>query len=301
MCFSSGGGGDGGAADAAAAEARRRRNIQAGIANIDKVFSGTDTGINPVNAPAAGGNYFLADGTPVSLAMLDAPNPAYVPPDPNGGSGSGWGQNGYSPGGQPSQPGVPATIQKLGYNGAAGPVYADPSSKFFGATQHQGGFDEPFYKGIEDSYKGYAQPQLDRDYQEALRQLTFSLARRGIGSSSAAGTEQGKLQEQYNKYGTDVASAGKAYAQSTRANVENSRTDLINQLSATEDPIAAGTSALRSYAVNSQMPAFNPVANFAFNVSEGLKQQSAQNGYRPIFSPSIFSSKPNSSISYVGN
>lgn len=286
MCFS--GGGDGGAADAAKAEKTRQANITKGTAAINQAFDGYSTGINPVTGqPTAGTTYYLDDGTPVTVASSQVANPDYA-------TWSAAAPNQRTTEAAPSQY---ITQQNLVSGGNTIGAYG--SKPIYSAVQSTPGFDDAFYNGIDQSYKDYATPQLDQQYQEALKQLSYALDRKGLSASTAAGSEQAKLQQQYNTFQTDVASAGQSYADKARTDVENSRTTLENQLAATEDPVAAGQNAIRAAAIDSRPPAFDPVGTFAFNVSQGLQQQSANNGYNGLLSTSLFKgTNPSSSVTY---
>lgn len=160
------------------------------------------------------------------------------------------------------------------------------------------GFTPEYYSGIEGAYTDYAQPELERQYQEALKNLTYALARKGLSSSTAAGDQQAKLEQQFAKYQTDVLSGGKAYADRARSDIENSRAALVNQLVATEDPAAAGTSALRIAEARTAPPAFDPIGKFVFDISEGLRQGVEKNDGRPLFEPLMFNNNKGS-ISYA--
>jgi hypothetical protein len=47
-------------------------------------------------------------------------------------------------------------------------------------------FDQPYYEGVGKAYQDYYAPQLDRQYQKARDQLTYSLADSGGLASTAA-------------------------------------------------------------------------------------------------------------------
>lgn len=160
------------------------------------------------------------------------------------------------------------------------------------------GFTPEYYGGIEKAYTDYAQPELERQYQDALRALTFALARKGLSSSTAAGTEQQRMEQQFGKYRTDILSAGKSYSDRARSDVESSRGNLVNQLVATEDPVSAGQSALRFAQAKTAPPSFDPIGKFVFDISEGLRGETVKNDGRPLFQPLVFGSNPGSSISY---
>lgn len=288
---SGGGGGDGGASAAAQADAQRRARINQGIANIDRVFAGSDAGINPVTNPAAGQTYYLADGTPITLAQITTTTPGSPGSSGSGGGGGyarspeqargmrGVGSSGPrgNPNGRNATAGSPgSTSTVLGYNGQ--PLGSTP---IYGAVQHTGGFDDNFYNGIASKYDAYAMPQLDTQYKDALDELTYALARQGISNSTGAGKQQSKLDTQFNQYRTDIASQGRSYADKARADIAGVRNDLVNQVTATENPAAATTAALAEAAIMNQPPVFSPVGAFTFNVGSGLVNGINNGGFSP--------------------
>lgn len=309
MCAGGGGGGgDGGAAAAAAQESARRAAIKKGTEEVNRIFGGYTRGRDAVaGAPAAGQTYYLEDGTAVTVRPKQVANPAYtqaqqsmrptqVMPDSAAGN---WSmapyQNSYVP------TNVPQMISQDMLYGADGREFGVAGSMpLYGGMESVGGFDDNFYSGLEQKYLDYANPQLQSQYDEARRQAEYELEDRGLTSSTAAGNRWKKLEEQYDKYRTDVASAAKGYAQRTRGDIENARTNLINQVSLTEDPAAAASGAVRVAAQYSEPPAFDPLGQFVFDVGQGLQAESARRGYQPLFGAQLFGKeKKNGSISYV--
>lgn len=306
--MSTGGGGDGGAGQAAAAEAARQKKITQGIAAIDRIFDGSNTGTGAVNNPVAGTGYYLNDGTPVTLSNMQVLNPAYTqwqkqnaraPNTPGYRPGGGFRRGTGTP--------PPQYLQRLGYNGPNGPVYAgDPGVQFFSGTQHSGGFDDAFYNGIKDKYVDFADPQLEDQYNNANKELTYQLYRQGIASSTGAGIEEQKLNKQYNQYRTDIASQGQAQADDVRKNIANAKANIINQLTATEDPASAQQTALQTAAMYSKPPPFDPVGSFVFNVGSGLYNAGLNGGMNgPInqYVPnqSMYSTSPYTGSSNAGS
>lgn len=161
-----------------------------------------------------------------------------------------------------------------------------------------GQFTPEYYSGIESAYVDYAMPQLERQYQEALKQLAFALERSGIQASTGAGSKQAQMEEQYNKYRTDIASAGRSYADRARQDTESSRAQLMSQLSATEDPAAAATGAARFAETASRPPTFDPIGSFVFDVAQEMKQKSDQSGYKPLVGTQLFQSKNPATVTY---
>lgn len=153
-------------------------------------------------------------------------------------------------------------------------------------------FDDPYFSTQEKAYDSYAQPKLDQQYADARKQLVFNLSRSGILNSTEAANQERKLAQQNAGYETDLVNQGKSFAQNARGNIESTRNNLIQQLTATEDPAAAAASASRASDLASRPPAFDPVGTFAFNVGTGINNYAGPaTGYRGAFgSPATFSS-----------
>lgn len=153
------------------------------------------------------------------------------------------------------------------------------------------GFDDNYFSGLTGAYRDYAQPELDEDFSEAKKQLNYALSRKGLSSSTAAADEIRKLNQQYNDYVTDLESSAANYANTARQDVEGARSDLLAQLTATEDPSAAAQSALRRAELLSQPPNFDPLGSFVFNIAKGLEGVSANQGYTGLARSPLYKRK----------
>ncbi len=162
------------------------------------------------------------------------------------------------------------------------------------------GFNDDFYAGRKQSYLDYANPELDDQYAQAKKKLNFALDRRGLSASTAAADQQKKLEEQYNKYGADVISKALGYSNQTKTDVENTRSNLLSQLYATEDPSAAASSAVNRASVLSAAPDFDPLSSFVFDLSSALQRENAAQGYTGLASSPLFSSSGTKGVTYVG-
>ena len=100
--------------------------------------------------------------------------------------------------------------------------------------------------------------------------MIYALSRGGNLASSAAGEQQKKLDMENSQFRNDIQSAGQKYAQTAQGNVETARSNLINQLTATEDPAAAARGAVQQASLLSSPPAFDPVGNFAFDTANAV-------------------------------
>lgn len=297
MC--GGGGADTGAAEAAAREAERQAKITQGTAAIDRIFGGYKKPVGAVSGtPDPTGTYYLEDGSPVTINPGQVSSPItrfgnattdfefrdgkyYVKGQDNPlvGNPADYGLEGG--GATMSVPSLWANGKNVGAVGSA-PLYT--------GFENVPGFDDNFYATRENAFVQNAMPQLEDKYADAKKQILFALQRKGLSSSTAAGQEQARLENQFNQYRTDISSKAKQYTQGVRGDIENSRNQLINQLIATENPAMAATGAVRAAEAASAPPAFDPIGSFVFDVSEGLRQAAPVTGAKGLFSPALFQS-----------
>lgn len=107
------------------------------------------------------------------------------------------------------------------------------------------GFDDDYYSGRAKAYNDFALPQIDRQHDDAKRQLIFALSRTGNLDSSAANFENANLERDTNEARVGAANTGLDYANRARADVEGARSNLVAQLNATGDSSASSSAALR--------------------------------------------------------
>lgn len=136
-----------------------------------------------------------------------------------------------------------------------------------------GGFNDDFYNQRSTAYTDYAMPQLDQQYEEAVKNLTFALSRNSRLDSSVAGEQRAKLQEDYDRRRTEVADRGMQYGNDARSAVERSRGDLVSLNSNLANPATIANEAQNRLAGLQAMPTFEPLAPLFVNVGEALGTQ----------------------------
>lgn len=124
-----------------------------------------------------------------------------------------------------------------------------------------GGFNDPFYSGIEKAYTDFYNPQLDRQYQDATEKVKLKLASAGILNSGAGAEALGDLTEQYATQRGQVASGALDRRNQVRGDVERAREDLFALNQSAADPDAIGVQA-QSRAGALQAPrGYDPIGN----------------------------------------
>ena len=149
-----------------------------------------------------------------------------------------------------------------------------------------GGFDDNFYKGRERAFVNNAIPQLNGQFVDTQRNLTYNLARQGLTASSEAARNAGELQRQYNDNRAQIAAQGMDYANETRNQVEQNRSELLAQLNATSDPAAAASSAVNRADVLAAQRSFSPLGQLFANTT-GLLGNAATAGYYDRNAPGL--------------
>lgn len=148
-----------------------------------------------------------------------------------------------------------------------------------------GQFDDNFYSGIAKSYRDFAMPQLDEQFNEASEQTTFDLARRGMLNSSNRVSLFGDLATKRNRALDTVTDQGQQYATQTRGNVERARADLLGMLNATGDEAAASNAAMSRATIVGTPPSFSPLTQLFADGTSALSQQAALERSAALGSP----------------
>lgn len=136
-------------------------------------------------------------------------------------------------------------------------------------------FNDDFFSGRQQAFMDYATPQLEQQFGDAQRDLTFSLARQGLTDSSVRGQQTGELQRMFDMNRQDIADQALAYGSDSRNAVEDARGDLVRTLQATGDADAAAKGALARATALSQPQNFSPLANLFGDFTRGLGSQFA--------------------------
>lgn len=136
-------------------------------------------------------------------------------------------------------------------------------------------FTDDFYGGRKQAYIDYAQPQLDQQFKDAQKQLTFSLARGGNLDSSTRADQEATLGRLYGQNEQQLQDQALSQINQTKTNVANARDDLIGSLNATGDAAGAANSALSRAQVLTQPDAYSPLGDLFASFTSGLGTQAA--------------------------
>lgn len=138
-----------------------------------------------------------------------------------------------------------------------------------------GQFNDAFFDKRKQAFLDYATPQLEDQFGDAQKQLTFALARGGNLDSSVRGEKSAELQKQFDLNKQQIADKALASSTESRNAVEDARSNLVATLNATGDAQGAANSAISRATALSQPAQFNPLTQLFADFTSGLGQQAA--------------------------
>ena len=274
MSGGGGGGGDDGVKYQRQQEEARQARIREGMQRIDELFNGRDVTTNSAQKVAFDpywgtqpGTYYDANGTPItftnknqrrekgSAAKKSAPRGKNADEFDNRQTSSlGTGISVNTPRGRIMTPTE---------------LYAtDPRAT--AVTKHVGGFGDDFFNKRATAYQDFALPQVQQQYGDQQKALTFALARGGNLRSSLANDKNAELDKDFTLQKQAVYDTGRDYANQGRADMAQQKASAVSMLQASADPDAAYNVAQTSANQLSAMPAFTPLTGVVKNVASGL-------------------------------
>lgn len=338
------GGGSNEAKQARQDEEKRQAEIRAGTQRINDIFDGSWSGSGALGADASfdpNATYYNADGSvwspqPQAQSLLGRAGSAALHLNAGGSTGGNYTvasdpQSYISRYGQArhrDENGNPFYVQRTGPEGESRRVYlSDPNSsgngagavsaqekafrealaggKLFSGRSQSGGFNDDFFSGRRQAYIDYASPQLEEQYGDAQKQLTYALTRSGNLDSSMRADKSADLQKMYDLNKQKIADDALSYETQSRTAVEDARANLIATLNATGDAQGAANSAIARSQALSQAPAYSPLSQLFTDFTAGLGTQAAQEraeaasngGYKARYNTGLFGNAGRVSVS----
>ena len=149
--------------------------------------------------------------------------------------------------------------------GPDGKIYnqGDPLSydTTYDTGQTTGGFDDAFYNNYRQKVLDYYQPDEQRQYDAAQRDLKYSLARAGTLQSSTAADKQGELAYNDALQKANIVANANTQEGNLKSQIQSNKQALINQLYTTEDPtLTANLAESSAQATRLQDPTLTPAA-----------------------------------------
>jgi hypothetical protein len=143
------------------------------------------------------------------------------------------------------------------------------------------GFDDQFYEKRKQEFANFANPDVQRQYKDAQGGVLYGLARSGNLASSERSRQLGVVDRERDTATMRVADRGAEYANQARTQVENNRTDLINQVNATGDSALAANQAMNRAATLRPSPAFEGLGSLFENSGSIIKAGRQAEYYTP--------------------
>lgn len=158
---------------------------------------------------------------------------------------------------------------------------AAKAGDLFTGTQTSKGFGQPQYAQIGQDYLSYETPQMMDQYNQTAHSLAYGLARNGILNSGAAVNDNAALAKELSNQQGQLAQNAAGQENQLQTQVQNTRSNLVNQLVASADPsltseqAAAATSSLRA------PTAFGPIGNLFGDFTNTYLANMNANAYNP--------------------
>jgi hypothetical protein len=133
-----------------------------------------------------------------------------------------------------------------------------------------GQFDDNFFNQRAQSFTDFAMPQLDRQYQDQMRQLTAALARSGNLNSSVRGNLMGQLQREYDTGKLSLADQARGFADQARTGVSAAQARLMESNAQLADPGTIRNSAMAEAQGLMANPQFQNLGQMLSNLSANV-------------------------------
>lgn len=147
------------------------------------------------------------------------------------------------------------------------------------------GFTPQFYQGVQDDYMKQALPQLGQQFRQQQRSTTFGLADRGLLNSGSALRQNSLLNTENATQERNLANQGLAQANQVQTNVEQNRSQLVNQLIASKNPDVVASQALSSTAALRSPQSYQPIGDLFSNFANIYAAKQLNTAYQPVGQP----------------
>lgn len=141
-----------------------------------------------------------------------------------------------------------------------------------------GQFDDNFFNQRSQSYLDFAMPELDRQFQDQVRQLTANLARTGNLNSSLRGDLMGQLQREYDTSKLSLADRARGFADEARSGVSSAKARLMESNAQLADPGVIRNTAMAEAQGLSVNPQFAQLGQLLSDLSANVGQPGTQRG-----------------------
>jgi len=137
-------------------------------------------------------------------------------------------------------------------------------------------FNDDFFRGRRTAYTDYATPQLQQQYTDAQKDLSFFLARTGMLDSSVRADKEAELSRLYGVRSREIGDRALDFERNARNSVEDARSSLVSQLAQTGNADQAAANATSRAAALSKPDSYSPVTDLFGDFLTTLGKQAAQ-------------------------
>lgn len=171
-------------------------------------------------------------------------------------------------------------------------------------TSFDSTFTPDYYDKMTGAYEDYYKPQVNQQYDDAKKQLTFNLARSGNSESTAGNDLFSRLDQQLADQNTQTANDAIAATGKQRGNVASQRSNLYSLNTSAADPTQAGAQAQQSALALQQPVSYSPLGSiFAGLINAAGNANAVASATSPttygVQSPSVPAVGTNTGSSYI--
>jgi len=152
-------------------------------------------------------------------------------------------------------------------------------------------FTPEFYEKRQKAYMDYTMPQLAEQYQEAQKNLTYSLANRGLLRSSSAGQLATGLQKELSKQEQGLVDTSFQQRQQLQGEIADQQSRLMAQAMNSMDPSSAAVGAMRTAAQYQEPSTVAPLGNLFADWANIYSTNQMANAYNQYNPPLTFGAK----------
>lgn len=129
----------------------------------------------------------------------------------------------------------------------------------------------PIWETHQQAYLDFANPQLNRQFNDASEQLTYALSRAGQGGGSVAVDRRADLETDRGKRQLDIAETALGYGNKAKSDIAQQKSMLHQMLNNTANPGATTQAARSALSAISARPSLTPLGEMLFqNTTAGL-------------------------------
>jgi len=136
-------------------------------------------------------------------------------------------------------------------------------------------FTPEFYDKRQKEYVDYYRPQLDEQFADAQKNLTYWLADRGQLDSSVRNDKLSELQKMFDTGTRQIGDAALNRTSQLKSDVAGAQAGLIDDVRSNADPGYAGTAATSRVSALATPDTYSPMSNLFGTFASALAQQAA--------------------------